>query len=307
MDPDDVEAKAATEYDPIQSSSDIELSRYIEKLRLAEDESPHVIQVSGKYVTKSYRKEELYDTKQAIDCAASLGVRVPVIRRIVPREEDLIECVQDRVAGVNLMDCWASLGWISTIRLAFQLRTMVRKMRRATSPTAGSLGTGICRSFWIEDRYRLPISPNASVIACVVNFWFNHVSFRQEARKKPEEHAASVAQPVETQSLVFTHHDLAPRNLILDTKGSLWLVDWDYAGWYPPYFEYAAMHNFIPPDTWGRVAKYRWNLFAWIAAGWYETERKILVTAQRKAIRFPAARRFNIKAGATPSLRTPDD
>ncbi|KAG6367316.1 hypothetical protein INS49_001503 [Diaporthe citri] len=242
---DDIEATAATEYDPIQSSSDVELSNYIEKLRLAQDESPHVIEVSGKYVTKSYREEEIHDTKQAIDCADSLG----------------------------------QAHWVPEF----------------------------VAHFWIEDRYRLPISPSARVIACVVNFWFNHKSFRQEARKKPEDHAASVAQPIETQGLVFTHHDLAPRNLILDTTGSLWLVDWDYAGWYPPYFEYASMHNFIPPDTWGRFAKFRWTLFAWIATGWFEKERKILVTAQRKAIRFPAARRFNIKAGATPSLRTPDD
>ena len=180
-------------------------------------------------------------------------------------------------------------------------------MRKATSPTAGSLGTGICRSFWIEDRWRLPISTSASVIAHVVNFWFNHVSFRQEAKKTPEDHAASVAQPVKTQSLVFTHHDLAPRNLMVDTKGLLWLVDWDFAGWYPPYFEAAAMHTFTPPDTWGRFAQYRWNLFAWIAAGWYETERRILFSAQRKSIRFPAARRFNIKAGVTPSPRSVDD
>ncbi|KAK2600879.1 hypothetical protein N8I77_010382 [Diaporthe amygdali] len=307
MNCDDFEATAANDDDPIKSSNYVELSQYIKKLRLVQDENSRVIEVSGKYVTKSYREEELQDTKQALEYAESLGIRVPAIRRIVRTADDVFECVQDRVDGVNLMDCWTSLGWVSTIRLAFQLRAMVRKMRKVTSPTAGSLGTGICRSFWIEDRYRLPISPSARAIACVINFWFNHTSFRQEARRKPEDHATSVAGPITAQPLVFTHHDLAPRNLILDTKGSIWPVDWDYAGWYPQYFEYAAMHNFIPPDTWSRFAKYRWNLFAWIATGLFERERKILVTAQRKALRFPAARRFNIKAGATPSLRTPDD
>lgn len=33
----------------------------------------------------------------------------------------------------------------------------------------------------------------------------------------------------------------------------------------------------------------------------------MLFEAQRKAIRFPAARRFNIKAGATPSAKSPED
>ena len=32
--------------------------------------------------------------------------------------------------------------------------------------------------------------------------------------------------------LVFTHHNLTPRNVILSDKGRLWLLDWDYLGFY---------------------------------------------------------------------------
>lgn len=123
----------------------------------------------------------------------------------------------------------------------------------------------------------------------------------------PEEHAASVAGPVAVAPLVLTHHDLAPRNLMVDSSRRLWLVGWDYAGWYPPYFEYAAMHKFHAPETWGRLDRRRWNLFAWIATGSYGKEWGVLVEAQRKAIRFPAARRFNVKAGATPSVKSADE
>ncbi|KAJ3500393.1 hypothetical protein NLJ89_g9816 [Agrocybe chaxingu] len=40
--------------------------------------------------------------------------------------------------------------------------------------------------------------------------------------------------------LVFTHQDLAPRNFMLDKDGQLWMMDWELAGWYPAYFEYAC-------------------------------------------------------------------
>jgi aminoglycoside phosphotransferase (APT) family kinase protein len=110
--------------------------------------------------------------------------------------------------------------------------------------------------------------------------------------------------------LVFTHHDLAPRNIILEKgTGLLCLVDWDEAGYYPRYFEYVGMRNFSIPVSWGWFAKLRWTLFAWIATGWrwYGKENDMLQEVRRKAGRFPAARRFNIKAGVTPSVKAVDD
>ncbi|KAI0860633.1 kinase-like protein [Xylaria cubensis] len=39
---------------------------------------------------------------------------------------------------------------------------------------------------------------------------------------------------------VFTHADLAPRNVLVDDCGNITgLVDWEFAGWYPDYWEYA--------------------------------------------------------------------
>lgn len=50
-------------------------------------------------------------------------------------------------------------------------------------------------------------------------------------------HRESCRQPTAPEEqLVFTHHDLAPRNLVLESgTGRLWLVDWDLAGFCPPY------------------------------------------------------------------------
>lgn len=41
---------------------------------------------------------------------------------------------------------------------------------------------------------------------------------------------------------VFTHGDIAPRNILVDKSGRiLGLIDWENAGWYPDYWEYASM------------------------------------------------------------------
>lgn len=38
-------------------------------------------------------------------------------------------------------------------------------------------------------------------------------------------------------TFVLTHQDITSRNLILDRHGQVWLIDWAYAGAYPPAFE----------------------------------------------------------------------
>ncbi|PMB65568.1 hypothetical protein BM221_008929 [Beauveria bassiana] len=47
---------------------------------------------------------------------------------------------------------------------------------------------------------------------------------------------------------VFTDGDLAPRNIMVDDAGRITAVlDWEYAGWYPGYWEYMQMMKFCDP------------------------------------------------------------
>lgn len=180
----------------------------------------------------------------------------------------------------TLMEIWPHLGIVSSFRLAFQLRSMVGRMRTLTRPTAGSLGTGICRSIWLEEYYGVPPHAPASTISAIINFWHNLLSFRQGASKTREQHEETCAGPVSSKDdlvfthHVFTHHDLAPRNIIVeDGTGLPWLVDWDEAGYYPRYFEQVGMRNFRFPVSWGWFAKLRWKVFTWIATGGMEKRK----------------------------------
>ena len=53
---------------------------------------------------------------------------------------------------------------------------------------------------------------------------------------------------------IFVHQDLAPRNMILDDAGKLWVVDWGHAGFYPAYMEYMGLETtsmpWINAPTW---------------------------------------------------------
>ncbi|PGH02012.1 hypothetical protein AJ79_07750 [Helicocarpus griseus UAMH5409] len=45
-----------------------------------------------------------------------------------------------------------------------------------------------------------------------------------------------------SSSSVFTHGDIAPRNIMVDENYQITgLLDWEYSGWYPDYWEYAQI------------------------------------------------------------------
>jgi thiamine kinase-like enzyme len=49
--------------------------------------------------------------------------------------------------------------------------------------------------------------------------------------------------------LVFCHGDICRRNIILEDGGSICLVDWGYAGFYPRFFELLALSFVTPYDA----------------------------------------------------------
>lgn len=275
------------------SYSDADLISYITSLPPLPNYS-NIIPLSSKYLAKGHTEDEVEDVVRSMEFASQLGIRIPHIHRIVWADSGPF-CVMDRVPGTTLDIAWPELGWISSLRLAFQLRRVIRRLRSATSTSAGSLASGECRSYFLEDRFGLPPRANFHHINAFLNFWANFTSIRHEIKKTPAEHAIC-PRPMFScnRPFVFTHHDLAPRNIVLDHEGQLWIIDWDEAGFYPRFFEYAGMYNFI--RAWDRLALWRWKLCAWIAAGVYDKEWHMLERIRYRFTRFSVARRFNMKA-----------
>ena len=77
------------------------------------------------------------------------------------------------------------------------------------------------------------------------------------------EHELPSMLPKSNQS-VFTHGDIAPRNIMVENGNITGIIDWEHAGWYPDYWEYAQI---MRPAFWGdwsiwmeRTAPARWDL-----------------------------------------------
>ncbi|KAJ6007421.1 hypothetical protein N7540_011397 [Penicillium herquei] len=55
----------------------------------------------------------------------------------------------------------------------------------------------------------------------------------------------------DNHEIVFTHGDLALRNILVDGGHVTAILDWEYAGWYPEYWDYIlALRHLTPMPYW---------------------------------------------------------
>lgn len=246
----------------LDNHSDDELMDFIESTGMPIGAPPcSVRQISPNLVAKVVRSKSLPDALAAQCLARKLGIRVPEIRRTITQTNQSY-IIMDRVPAETLEVCWSRLGWIATIKLAFELRKYVRRMRQVSSATAGGLQTGVSTSLWLEDYYGLPLHACPSDIQSYITFWLQYPQRRPLVYPDPELHRENTALiPSISTRFVFTHQDLAPRNILINEHRRMWLIDWDSAGFYPLYFEYAGMQNF-DYGTWNTIDRLRWWIFS---------------------------------------------
>lgn len=70
---------------------------------------------------------------------------------------------------------------------------------------------------------------------------------------------------------VFTHGDIAPQNIMVDQNGQITgIIDWELAGWYPEYWEYANIMKPRREDNWQEwmdgTAPQKWDISGIAAA-----------------------------------------
>ncbi|KAI6753923.1 hypothetical protein HG530_013099 [Fusarium avenaceum] len=156
--------------------------------------------------------------------------------------------------GQDLSQGWTQRSEESKARILAQLKTMTTELRSLTPPD----GIGIAnvdggpifdqrlpdKSFWgpfatIQDfhrelRHGLELGDNEEA--------------RPGLRELIEFHHGSWPRPV------FTHGDLSSLNIMAVDDTVTGIVDWESAGWMPPYWEYTSAWHVNPRNTFWREA-----------------------------------------------------
>ncbi|KIM44984.1 hypothetical protein M413DRAFT_367961 [Hebeloma cylindrosporum] len=178
--------------------------------------------------------------------AEQTSIPVPRVRRLLKAKDGTPYMALEHIPGHQLSFVWPTLSWFGRIRIAFKMHSYIRQLRKIRHPRSsipgpmGIPGEGgrICPSpLWgLFDR-RGPFATYADL-----TYFFNERLARllKSERKQPPS-LETLTTFDDTQPLVLTHQDLNPRNFIVGDDGHLWLVDWAWAGFYPPWFEYVTM------------------------------------------------------------------
>ncbi|KAJ5196736.1 Aminoglycoside phosphotransferase [Penicillium cf. viridicatum] len=197
-----------------------------------------VVRLSEKLIMKGGGSVLVSEAKMLNLVGSRASIRVPQVHRSFQVEDDTQYfgtsgyIVMDFIQGQPLDQCWDSLPPSTQGEIASQVAEMIKEMQSIELLQPGPIGGGPCRGLFFTDYSAGPFTDTAEMEA-----WFNHkLDICKSVHQAPKD-----TPPFHLTKFVLTHHDISPRNLILDQHGRVWLVDWAYSGAYPPVFESAAL------------------------------------------------------------------
>lgn len=171
------------------------------------------------------------------------SVPVPrILKTIIPENDKEYGIIfMEYIQGESLESAWPSLQDEDKENVLAQLRDYMHQLHQVEGEFIGSVDRSVCNDqlfanrehdygpYENEDAFRLGIGQ--SLRACDAN------SFTQIAINMVN------AMP-KTERIVLTHGDFVPRNILVREGNVVAIVDWEMAGFYPEYWEYAKAHFF---------------------------------------------------------------
>ncbi|KAK4243140.1 kinase-like domain-containing protein [Corynascus novoguineensis] len=226
-----------------------------EEIEAQDDISPkyhpgqHVARVGKHFVVKHGWLVHPSEGQNMLYVREKTCVPVPRVYAIYQQEDangrNCTYIVMEYVGGRALKECWGALGVEDKEAIAFQLRGYFDQLRGLPSPDDrfGSLENGPLRDglFMTDEEQPAingPFDSETEIAEALV------LKLEQDGDDfKPEK--AAFFRHVLPRVLqgdgkpTFTHGDLNTTNLMLRPDGTVVVLDWQTAGWYPRYWEYA--------------------------------------------------------------------
>ncbi|EGX93679.1 Protein kinase-like domain [Cordyceps militaris CM01] len=177
--------------------------------------------------------------------AARTKIPVPRVHCSFTRR-NVTYIVMERMRGKTLADAWPSLSDADVERILLQLRGMLDELRAVPAP-----GTAIqsCIGGSLRDS-RIPRpEPRFGPFSTTHAFheWLREgLGPEEKPRYVDDEEWTDIKYMIAMQnrdceSPVFTHGDLNPFNIIVRDGNIEAIIDWEFSGWLPPYWEYTSV------------------------------------------------------------------
>ncbi|EPE33705.1 Protein kinase-like (PK-like) [Glarea lozoyensis ATCC 20868] len=154
--------------------------------------------------------------------------------------------VMERIQGDTVAAIWFQLSEESRSRILEDLKRIILELRRI-KPAPGT-GVQSCVGGSLRDC-RMPRScPRFGPFKTIKEFhlWLREYLLPSEILDKPDNTRSSdvsmmvAHQDREYPHPIFTHGDLHPQNILVRDDKIVGIIDWEFSGWYPNYWEYTS-------------------------------------------------------------------
>ncbi|OAL55184.1 hypothetical protein IQ07DRAFT_659151 [Pyrenochaeta sp. DS3sAY3a] len=198
-----------------------------------------VSRITRNLVIKSHSYTLPSEANAMILAAKKTSIRVPKVHRSFSVKStglyhSMGYIVMDYIDGLSLDRCWNTLAQSTRDDIIEQVADMIVQLQSLELHTPGPLGGGPSQGRWFT-----PYSVGPFTGALDLQNFFNQrmdkaKCFRRVPKTMPPFDFAN-------STFALTHLDIAPRNLVLDAGGKVWLIDWAHSGAYPPMLEIANL------------------------------------------------------------------
>lgn len=200
---------------------------------------PHGVRVSpGRMIKGPCYEPELAALRYV---AEHTSIPVPKVFK-THYHDDRLYIEMEYVRGINLQAAWrpGCLSQDQKVHIITEVTGYINQLRKLEPPREGIVASANCDKVLDHRVGSHPFGPFSS-----------HEGFHSYLRvNMPIEGCSEVIGPEVTEChsrryrSCFTHADLAPRNIIvdMDNRKVSAIVDWEFSGWYPEYWEYTKAH-----------------------------------------------------------------
>ncbi|KAF5660621.1 kinase-like domain-containing protein [Fusarium circinatum] len=212
-----------------------------------------IVLVSSKLCIKATAFTTLTEANTMQFVANNTSIPVPKVYCSF-KHKGRVYILMERIKGRDLSQNWTQRSEKSQARILAQLKTLITELRDVPPPDG--VGVANIDGGPIFDQ-RLPDKSFWGPFATIQEF---HRELRHGLELRDEEEAfPGLRELIEFhngpwENPAFTHGDISSLNIMADGDTVTGIVDWETAGWMPPYWEYTSAWHVNPRNTFWRGA-----------------------------------------------------
>lgn len=230
--------------DPLPNPNDLDGSEDL----IHQSTGSRLVRVQQSFVIKFGIHVHPIEAQNMLFVAKSTTVPVPRVYAIYQRQEKqktITYIVLQYVLGSTLLTQWDTLDSSRKTAISKILRTYFDQIRRLQHPGYfGSIAGGppqddLFSATQGADEVKTSFTSEDDLIAGIIRIYSLETGERMAHKTRYYQHVLPTVLRGDG-SPVFTHNDFQRKNIIMQPDGTPVLIDWEFASWYPTYWEYST-------------------------------------------------------------------